>query len=82
MYFMKKAYKNKWSPFGFMRKSGKTIGYKMVGRYVNKRMAHLPQAERQALHNYFYQVFMRKGSTEYAILVCFKFIYPINSLGV
>mmetsp|Transcript_36441 Transcript_36441/g.35298 ORF Transcript_36441/g.35298 Transcript_36441/m.35298 type:complete len:296 (-) Transcript_36441:257-1144(-) len=81
-YLLKKAYKNKWSPYGILRKSGKTIGNKLVGEYVKKRMSHLPAEERRSMHKYLYQIFMRKGSTEYALLVCFKFLYPLNSLCV
>lgn len=82
LYIGKKAWANKWSPFGIMRKAGKTIGSKMVKKYVNKRMAHLPEEEREALQYYLYQIFMREGSTEYALFVCFTLgMYPVNSVG-
>lgn len=44
----------------------------MVKGYVDKRFANLPDHEREDIKAYFKQIFMREGSTEYAIFVCFK----------
>ena len=61
-----------WSPFGLMRKSGKLIGKSLIKNYLNKRMGNLPKEEFNDLHDYFHQIFMRDGSTEYAIFICFE----------
>lgn len=75
------AWKNKWSPFGAMRKSGSLIGRKMVKSYMKRRMADLPEEEFNTMLDYMHQIFMRDGSTEYAIFICFTMgMWAINPL--
>jgi len=66
------VWEKKWSPFGVMRKSGKHIGKKIIKSYLNRRMGDLPKEEFDVMLNYMHQIFMREGSTEYAIFICFK----------
>lgn len=64
-----------------MRKSGKVIGKKMIKGYLSKRMSDLPPEEFNDLHSYLYQIFMREGSTEYAIFSCFELgMFAVNPL--
>lgn len=82
VYMGKKIWDKKWSPFGVMRKSGKTIGKKIIKGYMNKRMSDLPPEEFNDLHAYLYQIFMREGSTEYALFTCFELgMFAVNPLG-
>ena len=45
-----KVWGKKWSPFGVMRKSGKTIGKKLIKGYLTKRMPNLAPDEFNDLH--------------------------------
>jgi cardiolipin-specific phospholipase len=75
------AWSNKWSPFGVMRKSGSLFGSFLIKKYVNGRMGNLPENEREDLRSYLHQIFMRDGSSEYAIFICFEpGMWPINPL--
>lgn len=76
------AWKNKWSPFGLMRKSGSWVGKKMTNFYISRRLANvLTEEEREHLLVYMHQVFMRDGSTEYAIFICFELgMYAVHPL--
>ena len=70
----KRAWKNKWSPFGIMRKSGSLIGKQLIKFYMNRRMRSSLSGDEEFDHllNYLHQIFMREGSTEYAIYICFE----------
>jgi len=76
------AWKNKWSPFGMMRKSGSWGAKKMVNYYLNRRIGDaLKDDEREQMATYMHQCFMREGSTEYAIFICFELgMYAVNPL--
>jgi pimeloyl-ACP methyl ester carboxylesterase len=66
------AWENKWSPFGLMRKTGSWGGKKMVNYYLNRRIGDaLNDEEREHMATYMHQCFMREGSTEYALFICF-----------
>ncbi|TNV79164.1 hypothetical protein FGO68_gene16455 [Halteria grandinella] len=69
-----RAWEKKWSPFGLMRKSGSWIGRSLIKSYLNRRMniAIVNEEERNLLLDYMQQIFMREGSTEYAIFICFQ----------
>ncbi len=54
-----------------MRKSGGCIGKKMIKGYMGKRMHSLTDEEFAAMLEYMQQIFMRDGSTEYAIFTSF-----------
>ena len=78
------AWEKKWSVFGIMRKSGSLIGRKMIKSYVKRRMAEtFSEQEEKDMMDYFHQIFMREGSTEYAIYVCFHLgmyaVLPLES---
>ena len=66
------AWDKQWSPFGVMRKSGSFIGSKLINRYVSFRMKNLPEEEKEVIKEYFQQIFMKDGSSEYGIFICFK----------
>lgn len=56
-----------------MRKSGSWIGKSLIKRYMNRRMAEaLSKDEFDHMLDYMHQIFMREGSTEYAIYICFQ----------
>jgi pimeloyl-ACP methyl ester carboxylesterase len=81
VYMGQKVWDNKWSPFGVMRKSGKLLGKKIIKGYLTKRMKDLPPEEFNDLHAYMYQIFMREGSTEYALFTCFQLgMFAVNAL--
>ncbi len=47
------AWENKWSPFGFVRKSGSIGGRKLINMYLNRRIGEsLTEEERELLGNY------------------------------
>jgi cardiolipin-specific phospholipase len=79
------AWEKKWSPFGILRKSGSWIGRSLIKKYVNRRMGAslADDAERATLLEYFHQTFLREGSTEYAIFICFQLgLYAHHPLEV
>ena len=77
----KNVWNKKWSPFGVMRKSGALLGKKIIKSYLNKRMGDLPKEEFDIMLNYMHQIFMREGSTEYAIFICFQLgMFAVNPL--
>jgi cardiolipin-specific phospholipase len=64
-----------------MRFTGSTIGKSFIKGYMRKRMPNLSPEESVAMLNYMHQIFMRDGSTEYAIFVCFHVgMFAINPL--
>ena len=68
---IKKAWRDKVSPFGILRKLGWFGSHKLVKRAVGKRMPGIPDEEKKALGEYLPQVLMRPGSTEYTLFVLF-----------
>ena len=85
---IKTVWTKKWSPFGVMRKSGSFLGKRIIKSYLNKRMSDLEKDEFDAMLEYFQQIFMREGSTEYAIFICFEIgmfahnpLEAVNRLG-
>ncbi|CDW84782.1 UNKNOWN [Stylonychia lemnae] len=75
------VWRQKWSPFGVMRKSGSLLGKRIIKGYLGKRMGMLPPEEFDAMLNYMHQIFMKEGSSEYAIFICFHLgMYAINPL--
>lgn len=47
-----KIWKQKWSPFGVMRKSGARLGKKIIKSYLNRRMGDLPKEEFDIMLDY------------------------------
>lgn len=45
-------WRQKWSPFGVMRKSGGLLGKRIIKGYLSKRMGMLPPEEFDAMLNY------------------------------
>jgi pimeloyl-ACP methyl ester carboxylesterase len=78
----KTAWKNKWSPFGILRKSGSLIARKMIKKYLTRRMRDgLTDEERDHMLEYMQQILLREGSTEYAIFICFEVgLWALNPL--
>jgi len=64
-----------------MRKSGALLGKRLIKGYLSKRMSMLPPEEFDSMLNYMHQIFMKDGSSEYAIFTCFHLgMYAINPL--
>ena len=76
------TWKHKWSPFGMMRKSGGLIGKKLIKTYITRRLSGtLSPHEFDVLLDYMHQIFMREGSTEYALFIQFELgMWAINPL--
>lgn len=66
-----KLWKCKCSPFGIMRCCGGCCVNTLMKNYVKRRFASVPEAEIQDFKIYLHQTLLRKGSTEYAIFICF-----------
>ena len=79
---VRSAWKNKWSPFGILRNSGSLIGNSLIKKYISRRMKDsLSPEEQQDMLKYMHQIFMREGSTEYAIFICFEIgLWALNPL--
>lgn len=54
------------SPFSLVRWSG-PLGPRFVSGWTSRRFSHLATDEAQALHNYAYSLFRKRGSGEYAL---------------
>jgi len=54
------------SPFSVVRLFG-PLGPSLVSGWTSMRFRHLPEAERQALHDYAYSLFRQPGSGEYVL---------------
>lgn len=79
---VKTAWKNKWSPFGVLRKSGSVIADSLIKKFISRRMEDsLTPDEQKDMLDYMHQIFMREGSTEYAIFICFEvWLWAVNPL--
>lgn len=54
------------SPFSLVRLAG-PLGPRFVSGWTSRRFNHLPDEERQTLHDYAYSLFRQKGSGEYVL---------------
>lgn len=54
------------SPFSIVRMTG-PLGPRFVSGWSSRRFNHLPEEERQTLHDYAYSLFRQRGSGEYAL---------------
>ncbi|KAI1172890.1 Alpha/Beta hydrolase protein [Nemania sp. FL0916] len=54
------------SPFSIIRLAG-PLGPRFVSGWTARRFNHLPETERQTLHDYAYSLFRQKGSGEYVL---------------
>ncbi|KAI1335869.1 alpha/beta-hydrolase [Xylariaceae sp. FL0016] len=54
------------SPFSIVRLAG-PLGPRFVSGWTSRRFNHLPEEERQTLHDYAYSLFRQKGSGEYGL---------------
>ncbi|KAI1109187.1 alpha/beta-hydrolase [Nemania sp. NC0429] len=54
------------SPFSIVRLAG-PLGPRFVSGWTSRRFNHLPDEERQTLHDYAYSLFRQKGSGEYVL---------------
>lgn len=54
------------SPFSIVRWTG-PLGPRFVSGWTSRRFSHLPEDEREALHEYAYSLFRQRGSGEYAL---------------
>ncbi|KAI1323207.1 Alpha/Beta hydrolase protein [Xylariaceae sp. FL0255] len=54
------------SPFSLVRAAG-PLGPRFVSGWTSRRFNHLPNEERQTLHEYAYSLFRQKGSGEYIL---------------
>ena len=82
----KKIWKNKWSPFGILRKGGSCITVIMMNRFVKNRIkGELPENELNDYKEYMKHILVKPGSTEYALFVCFDhYLFstmPLDDVG-
>ncbi|KAI0159645.1 alpha/beta-hydrolase [Xylariaceae sp. FL1272] len=54
------------SPFSIVRAAG-PLGPRFVSGWTSRRFNHLPEEEKQTLHDYAYSLFRQKGSGEYIL---------------
>ncbi|KAI0185429.1 Alpha/Beta hydrolase protein [Xylaria flabelliformis] len=54
------------SPFSIVRLAG-PLGPRFVSGWTSRRFNHLPEEEKQTLHDYAYSLFRQKGSGEYVL---------------
>jgi len=54
------------SPFSIVRLAG-PLGPRFVSGWTSRRFNHLPEVEKQTLHDYAYSLFRQKGSGEYVL---------------
>lgn len=59
----------KFSPFSFMRKATVNIARKIISNYMKSKMNCENEAERMCLLEYLYQIFLREGTTEFALFL-------------
>jgi hypothetical protein len=59
------------SPFGLARLAGESVAKSGINRYVNRMQATGSEEEANWLKEYLFQIFMRPGSTEFAIFIQF-----------
>lgn len=72
----------KISPFSLARFVGRRQTLKFIGRYVERRQKVESETMGNAVRDYMYQIFMRPGTTEFALMVCFDLgLYSKLSLG-
>lgn len=78
---IKKAWRDKVSAFGILRKIGPLGGRRIVKKAIMRRMPTLSGEEKSALGTYLPQILMRKGSTETTLYVLFQpFMKAIHGL--
>jgi pimeloyl-ACP methyl ester carboxylesterase len=79
---MKYGWGKKISPFSVARFIGRKQTLKMITNYVERRQKVDNQEQAEGVRDYMYQIFMRPGTTEYALMMCFELgLYPKLSLG-
>lgn len=59
------------SPFSFARFVGRKRSLKFIEGYVKNRQKVEGDDQGEAVRDYMYQIFMRPGTTEYALMICF-----------
>jgi cardiolipin-specific phospholipase len=71
------------SPFSFARFAGRTGTLKFIAGYVKNRQKVDNEDQASAIRDYMYQVFMRPGTTESALMMCFElgFYSKVTPLG-
>ena len=69
MTMAKYGWGKKISPFSVARFAGKKRALKSLGRYADRR--NLDGDAKDSVRDYLYQIIMRPGSTEYALMVNF-----------
>jgi len=62
----------KISPFSFARFVGRKQTLKFSGWYGEKRQKVDNESQAEAVRDYMYQIFMRPGTTEFALMICFS----------
>ena len=67
---MKYGWGKKISPFGIARFAGKKRSLKAMGRYADRR--NVGEDAKDTIRDYLYQIIMRPGTTEYALMVNFE----------
>lgn len=68
----KKAWENKWSPYGILRKSPLCFTNMMMNSWAKNRIkGDLPPHEMADYKEYMKVTLLMKGSTEYALFACF-----------
>ena len=77
------GWNKKISPFSFARFVGRRQTLKAIERYVERRQKVDNGEQSSAVRDYMYQIFMRKGTTEYALMLCFElgFYCKVTPLG-
>lgn len=72
---MKKIWKKKISPFGVVRKGGRCIFICAFRHQVKKSFYSISKNEIKDFKKYLKQTLLLKGSTEYAVFVCFDYLF-------
>lgn len=80
---MKWGWDKRISPFSFGRFVGRKKALKFIGGYVENRQKVDNNEQAIAVRDYMYHIFMRPGTTEYALMICFElgFYSRIQPLG-
>ena len=68
---MKFGWNKKISPFGVLRTVGRNRSLKGIGGFVENRSNIKHNGHAEIVRDYMYQILLRPGTTEYAILVSF-----------
>ena len=69
---IKWAWKKKISVFGIARKAGRKQTLKRLSGYVHRAQKTDDLSQHDTIKDYMYQIFMRRGTTEYALMLFFE----------